>query len=92
MTLRAIPYGHVTELKRLLPEADLVESSVPCLTESGGVRSEEELIYLRRSGFLTDLACIAFEQRLHPGMNDQEILGVICDACRNTAATQASTS
>lgn len=29
---------------------------------------------------MTDLACIALEQRLHPGMNEQEILGVIYDA------------
>ena len=29
---------------------------------------------------MTNLACIALEQRLHPGMNEQEILGVIYDA------------
>jgi Xaa-Pro aminopeptidase len=79
VTLRGIPYGHVTELKRLLPEADLVEFG-PSFNRIRRVRSEEELIYFRRSGFLTDLACIALERRLHPGMNEQEILGVIYDA------------
>ena len=91
VTLRAIPYGHVTELKRLLPEADLVEFG-PLFNRIRRVRSEEELIYLRRSGFLTDLACIALEQRLHPGMNEQEILGSSMMSTLNTAATQASTS
>jgi Xaa-Pro aminopeptidase len=62
----------------VLPEADLVEFG-PSFNRIRRVRSEEELIYLRRSGFLTDLACIALEQRLHPGMNEQEILGVIYD-------------
>ena|SRR5688572_16714717 len=70
VTLRAIPYGHVTELKRLLPEADLVEFGL-LFNRIRRVRSEEEF---RRSGFLTDLACIALEQRLHPGMNEQEIV------------------
>jgi Xaa-Pro aminopeptidase len=79
VTLRGIPYGHVTELKRLLSEADLVEFG-PSFNRIRRIRSEEELIYHRRSGFLTDLACIALEQRLHPGMNEQGILGVIYDA------------
>lgn len=58
--------------------ADLVEFG-PSFSLIRRVRSEEELIY-RPQRFLTDLACIALEQRLHPGMNEQEILGVIYDA------------
>jgi Xaa-Pro aminopeptidase len=91
VTLRGIPYGHVTELKRLLPEADPVEFG-PSFNRIRRVRSKEELIYLRRSGFLTDLTCIALEQRLHPGRNEQEILGVTTMPTLNTAATQESTS
>jgi Xaa-Pro dipeptidase len=79
VTMRGIPYGHVMELKRLLPEADLVEFG-PSFNRIRRVRSEEELTYLRRSGFLTDLACVALEEHLHPGMNEQEILGVIYNA------------
>lgn len=62
----------------VLPEADLVEFG-PSFNRIRRVRSEEELIY-RPQRFLTNLACIALEQRLHPGMNEQEILGVIYDA------------
>jgi hypothetical protein len=71
VTLRGIRYGHVTELKRLLPEADLVEFD-PSFAKFGKSVARKNLIYLRRSGFLTHLACIALEQRLHPGMKSRD--------------------
>ena len=79
VSMRSISYGHVMELKRLLPETEFVEFG-PSFNQIRRVRSEEELVYLRRSGFLTDLACVALEQRLRPGMNEQEILSVVYNA------------
>jgi Xaa-Pro aminopeptidase len=79
VSMRGMAYGHVTELKRLLPEAEFVEFG-PTFNEIRRVRSEEELVYLRRSGFLTDLACVALEQGLRPGINEQEILSIVYNA------------
>src|SRR4030095_9711400 len=41
------------------------------------VRSEEELGYLRRSGYLTDLACEALEEHLRPDMTEHDILSIV---------------
>jgi Xaa-Pro aminopeptidase len=79
VSMRAMPYGNVTELTGLFPEAEFVEFG-PALTRIRRVRSEEELIYLRRSGYLTDLACEALEQKLRPGMTEQDILSVVYGA------------
>src|SRR4029453_5988200 len=40
-------------------------------------RSEEELGYLRRSGYLTDVACEAFEEHLRPGLTEHDILSIV---------------
>jgi Xaa-Pro aminopeptidase len=44
------------------------------------VRSEEELVYLRKSGYLTDLACEALENQLRPGLTEQNILSIVYGA------------
>ncbi len=79
VSMRAMAYGHVTELKRLFPEAEFVEFG-PAFGRIRRVRSEEELTYLRRSGYLTDLACEALEQKLRPGMTEQDILAIVYGA------------
>lgn len=79
VSLRSMAYGHVTELKRQLPDAEFVEFG-PAFTAIRRVRTEEELVFLRRSGFLTDLACVALEQNLRPGMNEHEVLSIIYGA------------
>ena len=63
VSMRGMSYGHVTELQRQFSEAQFVEFG-PQFARIRRVRSEEELCYLRRSGYLTDLACEALEQRL----------------------------
>ncbi len=79
VSMRAMSYGHVTELKRLFPEADFVEFG-PAFGRIWQVRSEEELAYLRRSGYLTDLACEALEEQLKPGLTEQDVLSIVYGA------------
>jgi Xaa-Pro aminopeptidase len=79
VSMRAMAYGHVTELQRLLPQVEFVEFG-PAFTRIRRVRSEEELAYLRRSGHLTDLACEALEQKLRPGMTEHEVLSIVYGA------------
>lgn len=76
VSMRSMSYGHVTELQRLFPAAEWVEFGPP-FGRIRRVRSEEELTYLRRSGYLTDLACEALEQKLKPGMTEQDILSIV---------------
>jgi len=79
VSLRGIAHGHFTELQRLLPKVEFTEFGPP-FNRIRRVRSEEELVFLRRSGHLTDLACEALEQRLKPGMSEHEILSIIYGA------------
>ncbi|HEY7715768.1 MAG TPA: M24 family metallopeptidase [Candidatus Binatia bacterium] len=79
VSMRSIAYGHVTELHRQFPEAEFVEFG-PQFSRIRRVRSEEELVYLRKSGYLTDLACEALENNLRPGLNEQEVLAIVYDA------------
>src|SRR5207249_10831523 len=66
-------------LQREFPKVEFVEFG-PAFNQIRRVRSEEELPYLRRSGYLTDLACEALERDLRPGMTEQDILSVVYGA------------
>jgi len=79
VSMRAMAYGHVTELQRQFPEAECVEFG-PQFGRIRRVRSEEELVYLRKSGFLTDLACEALENNLRPGLTEQDVLSIVYGA------------
>jgi Xaa-Pro aminopeptidase len=79
VSMRAMAYGHVSELQRQFPEAQLIEFG-PQFGKIRRVRSEEELIYLRKSGYLTDLACEALENNLRPGLTEQDILSIVYNA------------
>ena len=79
VSLRGIAHGHFMELQRLLPEVEFTEFGPP-FHRIRRVRSEEELVFLRRSGYLTDLACEALEQGLKPGMSEHEIVSLIYGA------------
>lgn len=79
VSMRAMAYGHVMELQRQFPQAELVEFG-PQFNRIRRVRSEEELIYLRKSGYLTDLACEALEDKLRPGLTEQDVLAVVYGA------------
>jgi Xaa-Pro aminopeptidase len=79
VTMRAMAYGHVTELQRQFSEAEFVEFG-PQFGRIRRVRSEEELVYLRKSGYLTDLACEALENNLRPGLTEQDVLSIVYSA------------
>jgi creatinase len=76
VSMRSMSYGHVAELERQFPEVEFVEFG-PAFGRIRRVRTEEELGYLRRSGYLTDLACEALEQHLRAGMTEQDILSIV---------------
>jgi Xaa-Pro dipeptidase len=79
VSMRSMAYGHVTELMRLFQEAEFVEFG-PAFSRIRRVRSEEELAYFRRSGYLTDLACDALEEHLRPGLTEHDILSIVYSA------------
>lgn len=79
VSMRAMNYGHVIELQRQFPEAEFVEFG-PQFGRIRRVRSEEELVYLRKSGYLTDLACEALENKLRPGLTEQDVLSIVYGA------------
>jgi Xaa-Pro aminopeptidase len=79
VSMRAMAYGHVTELQKQFPQAEFVEFG-PQFGRIRRVRSEEELVYLRKSGYLTDLACEALEINLRPGLTEQDVLSIVYGA------------
>ena len=79
VSMRAMAYGHVMELQRQFPEAEFTEFG-PQFGRIRRVRSEEELVYLRKSGYLTDLACEALENNLRPGLTEQDVLSIVYSA------------
>lgn len=79
VSMRAMAYGHVTELQRQFPQAELVEFG-PQFNKIRRVRSDEEIAYLRKSGYLTDLACEALENDLRPGLTEQDVLSIVYGA------------
>jgi Xaa-Pro aminopeptidase len=79
VSMRAISYGHVTELQRQLPQAEFVEFGAQ-FGRIRRVRSAEELAYLRKSGYLTDLACEALEKNLCAGLTEHDVLAIVYGA------------
>ena len=79
VSMRAMAYGHVTELQRQFPEAEFIDFG-PQFGRIRRVRSEEELGYLRKSGYLTDLACEALEKNLRPGLTEHDVLSIVYSA------------
>jgi Xaa-Pro aminopeptidase len=79
VSMRAMAYGHVSELQREFPEAEFIDFG-PQFGRIRRVRSEEELVYLCKSGYLTDLACEALENNLRPGLTEQDVLSIVYSA------------
>ena len=79
VSMRSMAYGNVMELQRQFPAAEFVEFG-PQFGKIRRVRSEEELVYLRRSGYLTDLACDALENNLRAGLTEQDVLAIVYNA------------
>ncbi|HYJ15517.1 MAG TPA: M24 family metallopeptidase [Candidatus Limnocylindria bacterium] len=79
VSMRSMAYGNVIELQRQFPAAEFVEFG-PQFAKIRRVRSEEELVYLRRSGYLTDLACEALENNLRAGLTEKDVLAIVYNA------------
>lgn len=79
VSMRSMAYGHVTELHKQFPEATFSDFG-PRFGRIRRVRSDEELVYLRKSGYLTDLACEALENDLRPGLTEQDVLSIVYHA------------
>lgn len=79
VSLNAIPYNAVLGLQRRCPDAQLVEFGGE-FTAIRNVCSEEELQFVRRSGYLTDLACEALARELRPGLTEYEVRRIVVDA------------
>ena len=79
VSMRSMAYGNVMELQRQFPAAEFVEFG-PQFAKIRRVRSEEELVYLRRSGYLTDLACEALENNLRAGLTEHDVLAIVYNA------------
>ena len=79
VSMRSMNYGNVMELQRQFPAAEFVEFG-PQFGKIRRVRSEEELVYLRRSGYLTDLGCEALETNLRAGLTEQDVLAIVYTA------------
>jgi Xaa-Pro aminopeptidase len=79
VSLNTIAYNHYMDLQRRLPEVEFAEFGRQYNTIRW-VRSEEELVYLRRSGYLTDLTCEALERQLRPGLSEYDIRSIVVNA------------
>jgi Xaa-Pro aminopeptidase len=79
VSLNTISYNHYMDLSRRLPEVTFAEFG-PQFSRIRWVKSEEELAFVRKSGYLTDLVCEALESRLRPGMGEHDILAIVYSA------------
>jgi Xaa-Pro aminopeptidase len=75
----SIPYGQFEQLRRLLPEAPLVDLG-RALDRIRWVRGDEELGWLRRSAELTDHACELLEAGIRPGCTEHDLVALIHQA------------
>ncbi len=82
VSLNAIPYNQFADLKTRLPDAEFVEFG-RAYNAIRWVRSDEELQFLRHSGYLTDLACEALERELRPGLTEYDIRSIVSNAYNN---------
>jgi Xaa-Pro dipeptidase len=79
VSLNAVPYNQFNDLQARLPDVAFSEFG-RAYNAIRWVRSEEEVVFLRRSGYLTDLACEALQRELRPGLNEFEIRSIITNA------------
>jgi len=79
VSLNTISYNHYIDLTRRLPEVAFSEFG-PQFNRIRWVKSREELVWVRRSGYLTDLVCEALESRLRPGLSEHDILAIVYSA------------
>lgn len=76
-----MPYQHERELRRELPELDLVDVTAE-FTRLREVKSEEEITWLERAAALTDRSIEALRFKIRVGLPEYALLGIIEGAYR----------
>jgi len=71
-----MPYQHYLQLRRALPELELVDVTAQ-FSRLREVKSEEEIAWLRKAAEITDEAVFALQERVRPGMAEYELLGIV---------------
>ncbi len=79
VSFRSIAFAHMMELRKQCPHVNFTDFGT-AFNRIRRVRSPEEIPFLRRSGYLTDLACEALERELRPGISEQDILSIVYGA------------
>lgn len=76
-----MPYAHYDRLRLELPELELVDVTGP-FSRLRGVKSDEEIQWLRRAARLTDKAMLALADAARPGISEVELVGIAESAYR----------
>lgn len=79
VSLNGVSHHDFIDLQRRLPDASLPDFGAP-FTAIRWVKSEEEMPFVRRSGYLTDLTCEALERELRPGLSEFDIRSIVVGA------------
>ncbi|MDR5694024.1 MAG: Xaa-Pro peptidase family protein [Armatimonadota bacterium] len=71
-----MPYQHYLELRKALPDLELVDVTGE-FSRLREVKSEEEIAWLRKAAEITDVAITTLYERIRPGMAEYELVGII---------------
>lgn len=72
----AISYKQYASIRRLLPDARLVDFS-PQMIQLRLVKSDEEIEFLRKGAEFSDLAMEALEHEVRPGITEHELTAIV---------------
>ncbi|MDH5606196.1 MAG: Xaa-Pro peptidase family protein [Anaerolineae bacterium] len=76
-----MPYQHYQALQAGLPDIELVDVTLD-YTKMRTIKSEEEIVWLRKAAAFTDRTIYALQEQIRPGMTDYSLLGIIEGAYR----------
>lgn len=71
-----MPYQHYLELRKALPDLELVDVTGE-FSRLREVKSDEEIEWLQKAAAITDDAIHALQERVRPGMAEYELLGIV---------------
>ncbi len=76
-----MPYPHYQHLRRVLPDLELVDATAAFM-RLREVKSEEEIVWLRKAADFTDRTIHALKDQVRPGMPEYALLAIIEGAYR----------
>lgn len=71
-----LPFQRYESLKRALPKATIVDFSQPFL-ELRAIKSEEEIVCMRKGAEFSDLAIRALEREVRPGISEHQLAAIV---------------